>query len=152
MISAIQPHRYNIVFSDTTLFQQLQPLLQSLVQSWRAFVQANVGEIGDARDPQSQRKLLQAIKRAYDKFSNATEYINTLAEIERLFLWMPGSYRLTLNIDTARPSRHYSKAWSFILQEADVNNLKLNSSAILDEICGLPLTIGQYNFIYAPYA
>jgi hypothetical protein len=152
MISAIQPHRYNIIFSDTRLFQQMQSMLQNLVRSWRPFVQANVGEIGGATDPQAQRKLLQAVNRAYDKFSNTPEYVAALAEIERLFFWIPGVYKLTIHIDTARPSRHYSKTWAFTLSELDVNNLKQNYSAILDEACGLPLSTGQYNFVYAPYS
>lgn len=151
LISAIQPHRYNIVFVNTTLLQQLRPTFQSLVQAWLPFAQAVIGDTPSALNSQAQQKLQQSFKRAYDKFADGPEYGEALGVIDRLFFWVPGTYRLTLHVNTARPSRHYSKTWSFTLQEAEVNNLRLNSSAILDELCGLPLSIGQYQFAYVSY-
>ncbi|HEY0319350.1 MAG TPA: hypothetical protein VGC66_00105 [Pyrinomonadaceae bacterium] len=156
MIATAQPHRYNIVFSDTKLFQEIRPTLEGIRQSWLTYLQGigqsdELEEYLTSANPALKRKLLKSLKRSYDKFSILPEQVNSLTILEKAFYWEPGIYRLSIHVGTTRPDRHYSKSWSFTLLEADVNNLRNNVITIMEETCGIQ-QVGQYMFIYTAYA
>lgn len=151
MISAVQPYRFNILFSDILLADQLRSILMKYSQSWLSYldrqgVTARMNALGT-----DQQKLLTALMKAFDAFMTTTEYVAALTEVEKLFYWTPGTYRLTFNVETARPNRRYRETWSFNLLEDAIESLRLNPPAILSEAAGLPLMSGHYQFAYPRY-
>lgn len=160
MVPEAQPYQFDFLFNDVALNQELRLALQNMIRAWQALLQQD-GEVVAAQQfatvsqytstPDAQHALAAAINNAYLKFSGTPEYLSALAEVERVFYWTPGIYRLTLHIDTARPTRHHSESWSFTLPEDEVQLMRRNFTAILSELCGLPIAPGHYHFIYPPY-
>jgi hypothetical protein len=147
MILAVQPYRFNILFADALLLQQMRPVFQKYRQSLHAFIDRFDEPVAAA----IADKPVEILRAIFDKFTQTTEYREALADVEKLFYWTPGRYGLTFNIKTDRPSRSYSETWSFTLREEDVDNLRLNFPAILHELSGLPISVGQYHFAYPIY-
>ena len=160
MVSEAQPYPFDFLFYDVALNQELRPAIQNMIRAWQAMIQQD-DEIVAAQQfaampqrpgtPDAQHTLATTINNAYLKFSGTPEYLGALAEVERVFYWTPGSYRLTFHIDTARPTRHHTESWSFTLPEDEVQIMRRNFTAILSEFCGLPIAPGHYHFIYPPY-
>lgn len=151
MISAVQPYRFNILFSDILLVDQLRPILTKYSQSWVSYLDGQglierMNALGT-----DQQKLMKTLSKAFETFTTTTEYVAALTEVEKLFYWTPGNYQLTLNVVTARPNRRYRKTWSFNLLEDAIESLRLNPPAILSEIAGVPLMAGHYQFVYPRY-
>ena len=152
MISTVEPYHYNILFFDTSIFREVKPILEAVQQSWLAYADQTIRlpSIGGLNNPSHERKIMESLKRAYDKFTSTQEYINAYTKLERLY-WEPGAYTITLNVYTSRPNRHYSETWSFNLRDTDIDNLRANIGTTIQEACSMPLTAGQYRFIATPY-
>lgn len=156
MISQAEPFRYNIVFSDTKFFQEIRPTLEPLRQSWLAYLEKagqsdELEEYLNSSSPALKRKLLKTLEHTYEEFSQLPEQVKSLAALEKAFYWDPGTYRLSFHVRTAQPNRHYSKTWSFTLEEADVIKLRTNNAmTIMKETCGME-QVGQYLFLYTDY-
>jgi len=149
MILMLEPHRFNILFSDTALIQEAQPKVEKLKQEWIPSIQSvEVPEL--PLDPSVQRNLIKKLRRAHVGFSTTGKYRETLTFLEKAFPWEAGTYELTLHISTARPDRNHKKTWKVTLSELEVANLRNNISFALEEALGLPLMPGVYTFIQTP--
>ncbi|MDX6446366.1 MAG: hypothetical protein QOH71_3440 [Blastocatellia bacterium] len=149
MILMLEPHRFNIMFSDTRLLQEAQPKVEKLRQEWIASIQSiEVPEL--PLDPSVQRNLIKKLRRAHVDFSKRGNYQETLTFLEDVFPWKAGTYDLTLHIITARPDRTYRRTWKVTFSELEIANLRNNISFALEEALGLPLVPGVYSFIQTP--
>ncbi|MGZ8847676.1 MAG: hypothetical protein ACXW3C_14550 [Pyrinomonadaceae bacterium] len=149
MILLLEPHRFNILFSETALNQKAQPKVEKLKQEWIANVQ-NIELPELPLDPNVQRSLIKKLRRAHESFSVTDQYRATHNFLEEIFPWQPGTYELTLNIRTARPNRTYKKAWRVSFTAEEIANLRNNISFALEEALGLPLVPSVYSFIQTP--
>ncbi|HEX8070586.1 MAG TPA: hypothetical protein VF546_11585 [Pyrinomonadaceae bacterium] len=150
MISTLEPYRFNILFSDTLLFyQELRPVLEGVSQAWMRYAREapELSKLEGAAGPAVERKL----RPVYERFAAGGDYTAALSAADKLFYWQPGTYELTLHVNTAQPNRHYSKTWLFDLKEPEVQGLRQqNVPIILKEVCGVSPPV-QYGFIYTPY-
>ena len=155
MISTAQPYRYNILFIDPIIFhQQLKPILAEFRTSWLSHLdQANIIPSKEMLlNVPLDRKIMMSLKREFEEFITKADYANVFDRINELFYWTPGAYELTIHVKAAHPNRHYRKSWFILLNESDVTSLRQqNIVSILEEVCGIPLSAGQYGFIYTPY-
>jgi hypothetical protein len=149
LVSSLEPYRFNTIFSDDTLIAAARPVVEAVRKDWLVCVQ-KLELSGAILDPGSQQALMKKLRRAFDLFSATPGYQDALERLKALYYWAPGSYQLTLEIQTARPNRTHKKSWPFTLLD-DVNGLENNVYAILEEVCGLPLTAGGYIFASASY-
>ncbi len=149
MILLLEPHRLNILFSDTALLQEAQPRVEKLKQEWIASVQSiELPEL--PFDSNVQRNLTKKLRRAHERFSTTDNYRATLDFLEEVFPWAAGTFELTLHVRTARPNRTYKRAWKISFTEQEIANLRNNISFTLEEALGLPLMPGVYTFIPSP--
>jgi hypothetical protein len=149
MVSTIQPHRLNIIFSDGQLIKAARPSVEKVRQAWVSQVQT-LDLPNLPADLTLQQPILKKLRRSFTEFSQGPSYQNAWRTLNELYYWEPGPYELTLNVQTARPNVTYKKTWRFTLAEAELANLQNNVLSILEEVCGLPLTIG-YRFAYPAY-
>jgi hypothetical protein len=154
MIATAQPYRYNIIFIDVAVLQQVRAILENFRQAWISYAvqQTDLDIQSPPTDPNAQQKLLQKLRRAYEKFSGTEEYAKALDSLNHLYYWEPATYELILNVRTARPNKTFTKTWSFTLLENDIVNLRNNVPSILEETAGIPITAGAYLFAQAPYS
>ena len=149
MIRMLEPHRFNVLFTDTGLLQNAQAKVQKLKQEWLDRIQdIEVPEL--PLDPNVQRNLIKKLRKAHEGFSTTQTYRDTLTFLEEAFPWIAGTHELTMHITTARPDRNYKKTWKVPLSEEQIENLRNNVSFALEEAMGLPLVPGVYNFVLAP--
>ena len=149
MVPTMQPYRFNIIFSDGELIKAARPAVQKVQQDWFALIRTfDLPDVpaGLTLQPPTIKKL----RRAFAEFSQTPSYANCVTILNDLYYWEPGPYELTLHIQTARPNRSYKKTWPFTLAEGELADLQNNVSAILEEVCGLPLT-AAYGFAYPAY-
>lgn len=147
MLLTSQPYRYNILFIDNSLKEEMQSRLEPVRQAW-AKIMAQPGEmISPAKTPDSEAPL--RMQASYKEFSGTPQHLEAFGELDHLCYWEKGEYKLTLVVSTSRPDREFRRSWSFALSDGDAKNLRLNSIKILQELCGQ--YSGQYIFAYVPY-
>lgn len=154
MIATIQPYQYNIIFLDVVVLQQVQSLLENFRQAWLKYLiqETDLDIQAPASDPNAQQRVMQKLRRAHQKFSSTQQYRETFDSLNQLYYWEPETYKLVLDVRTARPDRTFTKTWSFTLLDNDVSNLRNNVTSVLEDIAGVPITAGTYLFASAPYS
>jgi hypothetical protein len=151
MVNPLQPHPYNIMFSDSEIRARIQIILTPLKEQWTSSL-VNSPKIKAALARPSDRQQTEIMKianEAFTKFSNDNAYSAALSRLIALLPWQVGNYAITLRLRTDEPTRVYKNTWYFQLTENDQNNLKSNAEKILQELC-LETTV-QYFFAYPQY-
>ena len=97
-----------------------------------------------------QKKLIQDLRQAHQKFALTQEYASAFQSLSQLFYWEAVTYQVILTVRTARPNRTYRRTWAFTLSPDDVSKLRENAETVLEELAQIPLT-RTYLFAYPPY-
>lgn len=153
MVTPSQPFRYNILFSDIALFEEVRPALENVRDKWGAHLRdlstsKLISDLSNTSD--KERRLLEVVRSSYDnEFANKNEHLKAYTTMDRLCYWEAGKYQLTMSVFTARPNRQFKKTWSFNLSEEDAQNLRVNVIKVLQELCNQ--NFGQYYFAYPRY-
>lgn len=150
MVTPLQPHRFNVFFSDEGSVQPALPVVQKMQQEWFSRIQ----RLGLPKlDPHmlTQPEVIKKLRRAFSEQSASETYEDASALLNKLNYWQAGRYQMTMFVQTARPNKTIRKTWSFTLPETELEKLQNNVNSILEELCGLPLSGGEYGFIYVPY-
>lgn len=121
MVNPLQPHQYNIFFSDLVFKEQLQKSVLKAQEKWVEKISQS-GEVDKIRrkthDPLEQQKLIaEYLHGVYPEFMTTTEYLDSLKEIRELMPWKAGTYELAFIADTAKPNRTYKASWLIVLTE-----------------------------------
>jgi hypothetical protein len=151
LILALQPHQFNIIFSDPELIRAAQPTIQAMHSAWIERTQKLGLGLQPSQSHPNYQQNLKRWQRAFTEFLTDITVQEALAVLNHLFYWNVGTYHLTMYVQTARPNKVYKETWSFTLTEGDVEKFKSNTYSILEELCGLPLTAGAYGFAYPAY-
>jgi hypothetical protein len=130
MLLTSQPYRYDILFQDMALQQEIRPHLEKVSQAWI---------------------LAQLTSTTYDQFSKGTVHVNAYTALDRLIYWDAGSYTLKMSVWTTRPEQDFSKEWSYELTEKDVKSIRLNVVRMLRDTCLPPRIMIPYNFANVEY-
>jgi hypothetical protein len=152
MLLTSQPYRYNILFTDTLLQNDIRSTLDPFREAWNQFTLDSLppGLRQPQTDPASiQQAVGEVQRRVYPQFAQDPRHVDAFTRIDRHLYWEAGRYRLTMHVETAHPDRRFTQSWSFELTDQHVRTLRFNSIKIIQEACGQ--FIGQYNFIYPPY-
>jgi hypothetical protein len=150
MVTPLQPHRFNILFADEGSVQAALPLAQQMQQEWFLRVQRLGLPKLDAR-MLTQPEILKKLRRAFSDQSASETNKHAATLLHTLNYWKAGKYQLTMFLQTARPSKTIRKTWTFTLPEAELEKLANNVDSILEDVCGMPLSAGEFNFIYIAY-
>lgn len=143
LLSVAAPRRFNIQFHDTGTADSFRQSLSDLQKLWIAHLQANA--IVLANIPAGQ------IRGIYDTFHNThnAEIVPLFQVVDRQFYWVPGVYRMTLELRTSRPLKTIASDYTFTLSDAESSSLELNSISCLLATCNVPEII--FNFAYPVY-
>jgi hypothetical protein len=151
MITPLQPHRFKVLFADEASLQPALPAAQKMQQEWVSRIQ-RLGMPKLDVHVLSQPQLLKKLRTAFSHPAAVSEtYEHLMDLLHTLNYWQSGKYQLTMILQTARPAKTIRKTWSFTLPEAELEKLHNDVDSILEEVCGMPLSAGEYNFINVPF-
>lgn len=147
--------RFNILFGDRTVGQQIAHKLDGLLREWNQLtstaIDRNIVQRAIQGDSEAAHALEEARRTVYEtKFKSSLIYTDTWGAVERLSFWEAGPYRLTLSVVTSRPKRTFTKSWRFELSEQDSKNLRLNTFSHLDAAVNLHSS-GPFYSAFVPY-
>lgn len=153
LVSPDSPHRFNIVFNDNSLFEEIRPLFNEYISEWYKIADhlskiwsPSLGAIHQPNLPESYFKLIE-------DFRKSKLHIDMYTALDRKCYWETGDYRLVFNVKTSKPDKVFSNEYGFSITEADAKNLKLNAITMLEEPISNHLRIQNYpyNFAYSTY-
>ncbi|MEK6808848.1 MAG: hypothetical protein AABY14_04130 [Nanoarchaeota archaeon] len=145
IVSHTQPHRYNIVFHDHVIQNEIRSLLEKLNQAAINIAQEKM--LSFARDSATWPTIY---KGAHDEYSKTTEFRDAFDRLDRHCYWQSGKYSLDIHIDTNKGDSKFIKQLAFKLTEEEVRRLRLNRVIMIEN----PLRamakeqLWKYNFVY----
>jgi hypothetical protein len=152
MLTQDSPFSYNIQFWDRDVQEELRTHLEALRTAWtQAFIEAGGQPLLEpgADLAAVAGEVQTATQNLFKTFSHSSHCVQAYNGIQRLCYWEPGRYLLEISVNTSRPDGAHSRSWEFVLSQAEVEALRLNSVKILEEACGQ--LFGVYNFAYPKY-
>ena len=152
LISPSSTHRFNIVFNDNDLFEDIRSIFNAYITEWYRVVD-ELTKIRPSSSGVFDREIFAEQIAIIDNFRKSKNHIDTYTAFDRKCYWEPGNYRLTINVRTSKPDRLFSNNYFFSINESDSRNLKLNVITMLEEPISNYLRIQNYpyNFAYSPY-
>lgn len=155
MLRMVEPFRYNVLFQDSEVQEQMRPAAEEFIAEWKRFSAAAMqpGIPGASRASQStdtpgQTVPVPTIQTVRDQFMQTSAAVDAYDRLNRPLYWQAGRYDLELRVTTTRPQRTFSKRWEFVLKEADFESVRLNVPRLLRSFTGSDETL---NFVYARY-
>jgi hypothetical protein len=146
LISPNSPHRFNIVFNDNDLFQDIGSLLNEYISEWYRTTE----ELSKIWPPLTsvppQPAIFNQQFAVIERFRKSPIHVQTFTALDRKCYWEPGDYQLTVNVMAAKPDVTFTKRYRFSISEADSKNLKLNVIAILKQ--PISAYLGRPNPLY----
>lgn len=153
LVSPDSPHRFNIVFNDAGLLEEIRPLFNEYISEWLKVVEqlSKVWppSVGVTPQPEIIAKQLELI----EAFRKSPIRVETYTALDRKCYWEVGRYRLKINVRTSKPDKVFTNNYRFSITEADSKNLKLNVITMLEEPISNYLRVQNYpyNFAYSAY-
>lgn len=153
LISSDSPHRFNIIFNDNDLFEDIRPLVNEYIAEWYKVT----GQLTKLWTPSlgviPQPNTITLQSELIEKFKKNKIHLDMYQTLDRKCYWDEGDYSLTVNVRTSKPDKVFSNKYEFSITEADSKNLKLNVIPILQEPISSYLRIQNYpyNFAYTAY-
>lgn len=152
MLMTKAPHRYNILFTEKQVRDDIQTHAQDVKKAWSDRVHEMIGkQLIEMREESAPlaAEINKVLGTLFENFSKDKTFSEAFIAIDHLFYWEPGTYTLNMNVTTARPYRSYSRSWPFELSKQDSERIRSNVIMILFAACDRD--IGVFNFAYLPY-
>lgn len=153
LVAPNSPHRFNIVFNDNDLFDDIRSLFNDYLSEWYK-IKAQLSEIwqpliGATPSPEIINRQIVLL----EDFRKSKIHVDMFTALDRKCYWESGDYSITVNVRTSKPDKVFIKNYKFSLTEADSKNLKLNVIPILEEPISSYLRVQHYpyNFAYSSY-
>jgi hypothetical protein len=153
LVSPNSPHRFNIVFNDNELFNDIRPLLNAYYSGWYKTTE----ELNKIWLPLSgMTPSLPIINQRFEvieRFRKSPIHVDTFTALDRKCYWEQGNYQLIINVTTSKPNKTFTNRYHFSITEADSRILKLNVITILEEpVTGyLRIPNPPYNWAFSEY-
>lgn len=146
LVTTNQPHRFNIIFHDEEVFQEINNLYRNFIYS----LDPTIERIYQMKTDEKSQDTLESI---IGDFRNTQEYQNMHDTLIRKCYWEPGEYRMSLSVNTSDPDKSFIENYSFNLSQENFENLKYNSEKILHDpiLPHLEIPSREFNFIYTSY-
>lgn len=148
IVSQTQPHRYNIVFFDSEIQNEIRPYLERLMQPVITIVQTS--NLYFARGSVGYQGIYN---RAHDEYAGTQEYRDAFDHLNRSCYWQAGRYELEIYIDTNKGDSKFTKRLAFELAETDIQRLRLNAVTMIENPFRLMAgeQIWNVNFVYPAF-
>jgi len=149
MVTTDLPHTFNIVFNESSLFDDIHQLYRDYLAEWykvvddlNIFWPPSIGSM----PPEEVREVIMA---RIDSFRKSRLHIDLYGALNDRFYWDPGNYQLTVTVQTSKPDKVSESAYRFSITDADTTNLKLNVVTILEEPIASHLRVPNYPYSFA---
>ena len=129
LVSPGDPHRFNIVFHDLQVFQEVKVLLHRYYQQWHDVEK----QIHDRKARRSEAEAERIQEEIIGEFKRKEVCVSSYTELDRKCYWEQGAYALTLKVLTDGGTGDFSKHLRFNLSKIDSKLLKSNCIAMLEE-------------------
>ena len=153
LISPNSPHRFNIIFNDNDLLNDIRPLLSEYYSKWYTTTE----ELSKIWPPLTgvppQPAIFNQQFAVIERFRKSPIHVQTFTALDRKCYLEPGDYQLTVNVMASKPDVTFTKRYRFSISEADSKNLKLNVISILEQPVSRYLRVPDppYNFAFSEY-
>ncbi|MCL4536718.1 MAG: hypothetical protein M1610_03875 [Nitrospirae bacterium] len=153
LVSPDSPHRFNVVFNDNDLFEDIRPLFNEYVSEWYKVADQLTKIWSPLPGAIHQLNLPESYFRLIEDFRKSKIRLDMYTALDRKCYWESGDYSLTMNVRTSKPDKVFINSYKFSITEADSKNLKLNAITILEEPISSYLRVQNYpyNFAYSTY-
>ena len=144
MLLQSQPRNYNIFFISPDFQKRVNQQLQQLRDDFAAHCNQELarGTITGFTE--------HDFRQAYTTFAQNQQHLRVFTELDHMFDWQEGEYRLEMKVSTANPDRTFSELWLFQLTAQEIANLRVNCIRICQEGCMASLP-SPYHFAYSDY-
>ncbi len=144
LLSEATPRQFNIQFHDRGTAHLCLPAFTNLQLLWRRYLQSK--GIAPATLTPADMQV------HYDEFHQIRlgEITPLFQIVDRLFYWVGGEYRLTMELAGSRPDRNFSYDCRFRISEEESQLLRLNVIACQLVVCSIPNV--TFNFVYPQQA
>ena len=153
LITPNSPHRFNIVFNDNDLFEDIRPLFHTYLSAWYKVAEelSKISSVFFTAIPPPE--AIETQKRLLEGFRKSQIAIDTFSAIHGRCYWEAGNYLISINVRTSKPDKIFSNHYRFLITDNDCRNLKLNVVTILNEPIATFMKIQNYpyNFAYSTY-
>ena len=149
LISPEVPQRFNILFYDTKLAEEIKPLFTEYISEWVQYVD-ELNKIRSSISPNTINHQEIAIKQ-FDKievFRKCKVSVDTYTGLDRKCYWEDGFYELELFVFTSKPDKVFSKKYNFEITKEDAKYLKLNVITMLEEPIRVYLNMRRNLYYY----
>lgn len=136
------PHRFNIIFNDMDLSEEIKSFLNTYNNEWYKITE----ELNKLKPAEKHLELI-------DTFKKSNISVDTYSDLIRVFYWEQGYYNLTVNIRTSKPDKVFKYCYNFSITDIDSKNLKINVVTMINEPISVFLDKKNfpYNFSYVLY-
>jgi hypothetical protein len=145
LVSLGAPHRFNIVFNDNDLFEDIRPLFNDYIKEWYKVVE-QLTKIPPSPSGVFQSEIATKQIEIIEEFRKNKIHVDTYTALDRKCYWEPGSYSLKVNIRTSKPDEVFTNNYRFSITEPDSKNLKLNVITMLEEPVSNYLRVQNYPY------
>lgn len=159
MLSTSAARRYNVVFIDMPLYDQIRSRLDALSRAFGEQFQTDPAHrelltraTAVPVDRAAGEQLQEARRRFYEEvFSRGSMVAEVHGELQPLCYWAEGNYKVTLRVQTSSPDKNFSRTWKFQLESRDAHNLRMNVLNMIESALGLsarfPVFTGHVRYI-----
>lgn len=153
LITSNSPYRFNIVFNDSDLFEEIRIIFNKYFSEWQRVVIEELIKIPPSQGGVFQEEIETQRTIIINNFRHGKTHVDTYTALDRKCYWEPGDYNLTVNVRTAKPDKAFTRNYHFSISEDDSQRLKLNVITILEEPISTYLRVQNYpyNFAYSAY-
>lgn len=143
LLSVASPRRFNIQFHDSATADSFRQSLIDLQRLWMDYLQAQAIVLANV--------LAGQMRATYEAFHQAhlQDITPLFTAIDRQFYWIQGTYRMSLELRTSRPTKSFTFNYTFALSDSESRLLRLNCIGCLVATCNVPDII--FNFAFPVY-
>ena len=142
LVSPDLPHRFNIVFNDNELFENIR----SLYNKYNSKCYEVLKQMNNSPVINNKNKLIE-------DFEKSEIHRETYDAFYTKYYWEAGEYSLAINVKVSKPDSIFTNNYYFSISEDDSKKVRLNVVTMLKEPITNQLKIENfpYNFAYVAY-
>ncbi len=127
MVRVSEPRRYNILFTDREIGENILLLLEDLKKKWQD-AGAEAGQLdllNKYTDPEERKREIKKVaQELYPQFREGEDVLEIQKALANICPWEAGRYKLVLVVETANPTRQFKKGWEFYLAKENADFLR----------------------------
>jgi hypothetical protein len=151
-LPADEPKPYDVTFANEEAREAFKTANETFRSNWLQRVVQQIAPPFDDSIPDNAKRLAAANQMIFKDPKNSQFIDAALSEYLRLFYWVAGTYRITLQIVVDGTKRPFEKTWKITITADMEQKLRENARRMVATVCLQPLVvIGQYYTAWPTY-